>query len=101
MRLQLWSPHQSSPTTQTTTPTPTPPHTTPKGHLRVRSTLTLGISHSQTCITQHTRTLDTHQTLIPGTQPILILDTNLTHDISRIRGTQQTQIPGFQATQTG
>lgn len=115
MRLQLWSPHQSSPTLQTSTLKLTPPPTTPKGDLRTPSTLSM--SHSLTTITRHTRTPDTQPTLIPDTQttlipdtqtslipdtqPTLIPGTNLTHDISRIHGTQHPQIPGFQVYRTG
>lgn len=100
MRLQLWSPHQSCPTLQIITPMPTAQHTTPIHHMRIRSTLTLGISHTQRTITQHTRILDTRRTLIPDIQTTMIPNTTLTHDISRIHDSQHPQIPGFQVTQT-
>jgi len=103
---------------------------TPKGHLRVRSTPiiqpTQTLDTHQTLIpdTQPTLIPDTQPTLIPDTQPILIPDTQptlipdtqhtlipdtqpslipdiiLMLDISRIRGTQHRQIPGFQVTKT-
>lgn len=95
MRLQLWSPHQSSPTLQTTTQT-----LTPEALLTVTRSLTCIIQHTQDLHTQSTLITDTQPTLIPHIQTSLTRDTTLTPDISRIRGTQHQQIQGFQVTQT-
>lgn len=131
MRLQLWSPHQSFPTPQTTTPTLAPPHTTPRGIQRVQFTPTQihiihnpptpGTQPTQILIIPNPPTLGTqpilkhiiHNRPILSTQPILkriihnppTLDTQPTptHAIqpNRIRGTQYQLIPGIPVTQTG